>query len=132
MTTAHTSHSGPFPQSGRHAPWARYALLALIAVAGLFARAGGAVAQSPADWLTGLQQQVAPGSPEKPKEPAADPGAVVQVPMTARLTADGEEIEEGLVWRVYGTLRRAKTEGRCSLPSNWRARHSNCTRATMS
>jgi hypothetical protein len=86
MITAHTSSFGR-----RH--WAISILVALMAVAGLFARA---------DWLTGLQQQVAPGSPEKPKEEAGDPGAVVQVPMTARLTADGEEIEEGLVWRVFG------------------------------
>jgi hypothetical protein len=49
--------------------------------------------------LTGLQQQVAPGTAEKP---AVDPGAAIQVPMTARLTADGEEIEEGLIWRVFG------------------------------
>ena len=95
MTTARASSSGR--------PWAStFILVALMAVAGLFARSEDAAAQSPADWLTGLQQQVAPGTPEKHKEPAADPGAVVLVPMTARLTADGEEIEEGLVWRVFG------------------------------
>jgi hypothetical protein len=76
--------------------------LALAALAGMIAHSGSALAQSPADWLTGLQQQVAPGAPEKPKEEAGDPTAIVQVPMTARLTADGEEIEEGLVWRVFG------------------------------
>lgn len=90
MITAHT------PVFRRRALWPVFALAALMAFSGT------AVAQSPADWLTGLQQQVAPGSPEKPKEEAGDPGAVVQVPMTARLTADGEEIEEGLVWRVFG------------------------------
>ena len=79
MLQAHTSHLsshlGRPAQYGQRTSWATYALAALIAIAGLCARADGVLAQSPADWLTGLQQQVAPGSPEKPKEPAADPGA---------------------------------------------------------
>lgn len=74
------------------------ALLALAALLGALPIA--AHAQSPADWLTGLQ--------DKPAAPAdATPGAetsneVVTIRMQARLTADGEEIEEGLVWRVFG------------------------------
>ena len=57
---------------------------------------GEARAQSPADWLTGLQGQ-------RPAE-AADSDQSVEtatVRMVARLTADGEEIADGLVWRVF-------------------------------
>lgn len=55
------------------------------------------LAQSGSDWLTGLQQQV---FPEKQKDGALAP--IVSVPMTARLTADGDVIEDGVVWRVFG------------------------------
>jgi hypothetical protein len=74
-------------------------LLALAAV-GL---AQGARAQSPADWLTGTPGQAAPQQPEAAPKHADDEQGVetAQVRMVARLTADGEEIEDGLVWRVY-------------------------------
>lgn len=72
--------------------------LAIVMASALFS-VEGARAQSATDWLTGLQQQVAPPSDAK-KE--TEPGAIVLVPMTARLTADGDVIDEGLVWRVYG------------------------------
>lgn len=72
------------------------ALLAL-AVFGL----SDARAQSPADWLTGMQG----GQTTAPSEGAAslDDQAVetAQVRMVARLTSDGQEIDEGLVWRVF-------------------------------
>ncbi len=60
-------------------------------------------AQSPADWLTGLQGQPTPppGTTPAPNEAAPQSEEVVPVRMVARLTADGEEIEEGLVWRVF-------------------------------
>jgi len=74
-------------------------LLAFAAVSGPVAH-DGAWAQSATDWLTGLQQHVTPSAPGKPD--AGDPGEIVLVPMTARLTADGDVIEEGLVWRVFG------------------------------
>lgn len=67
-----------------------------LAVAGLVSCAlgDGARAQSPADWLTGLQGSGSAREDETPIETS-------QVRMLARLTADGEEIEDGLVWRVY-------------------------------
>jgi hypothetical protein len=67
-------------------------LVALAAVA----VAHPAVAQSPADWLTGSPQQ--PGNAQHDDDEAVE---TAHVRMVARLTADGEEIEDGLVWRVY-------------------------------
>lgn len=62
----------------------------------------GALAQSPADWLTGLQGQSAPQPDASHPAPNAEQSSeVVPVRMVARLTADGEEIGEGLVWRVF-------------------------------
>lgn len=88
-------------------------LVALALLVGLAADA--ARAQSPADWLTGL-----PGT--RPAESADERASVAttQVRMVARLTADGEEIEDGLVWRVFWhppgerrpTLIATKTEAR--------------------
>ncbi len=79
--------------------WGRIGpLLIALAIAGLV---GPAMAQSPADWLTGLQGQ---GAPQQPGAPQSDDEQAVEtshVRMVARLTADGEEIEDGLVWRVY-------------------------------
>lgn len=85
------------------------AALAMLALAwgGLWPSA--AQAQSPADWLTGLQEHVAPpgqGAPApQPGRESSGPEQseeTAYVRMVARLTADGEEIEEGLTWRVYG------------------------------
>ncbi len=53
--------------------------------------------------------------------------------MTARLTADGEEIEEGLVWRVFG--RSPSGENGTALlftQQHARDRCSSCTSAIMS
>jgi hypothetical protein len=69
-------------------------LLAVLAPA-------SAYAQSPADWLTGMQKQQGEDD---------DEAKVMQVSMIARLTADGEVIEDGLVWRVFGHA--AGAEGR--------------------
>lgn len=76
------------------------ALLALGAVGSV----SDARAQSAADWLSnmpGLQGQSRPQS-DAPGA-AADDEAIetAQVRMVARLTSDGQEIEEGLVWRVF-------------------------------
>lgn len=77
-------------------------VVALMIAAISLVPSDGARAQSAADWLTGFQQPaVAP--PAANKDATADPSAVVVVPMTARLTADGEVIDEGLVWRVFGS-----------------------------
>lgn len=81
----HLSELSPFPRALRRAGLVLAGLLAAFAC-------GAAHAQSPADWLTGLQGQ-------SKNEAEAQP---VQVRMVARLTADGEEIEDGLVWRVFG------------------------------
>jgi hypothetical protein len=82
----------------RKGPWLGAALLALAA---LGVSIGDARAQSPADWLTGMQG----GQTTAPSEGAAnaDDEAVetAQVRMVARLTSDGQEIDEGLVWRVF-------------------------------
>ncbi|WP_334147769.1 hypothetical protein [Hyphomicrobium sp.] len=86
-------------QSDRRRPKRIGALLLALAV---LAPAGLARAQSPADWLMGTERTPAPQSKETQKE-ANDEQAVetAEVRMVARLTADGEEIEDGLVWRVY-------------------------------
>ncbi len=76
----------------------------LIALAALgVALAGAAEAQSAADWLTGAPAQTPAQQPETPRGEADSeaPVETAQVRMVARLTADGEEIEEGLVWRVF-------------------------------
>lgn len=74
---------------------------ALLALAAFGVPIGDARAQSPADWLTGMQG----GQTAAPSEGAAnaDDEAVetAQVRMVARLTSDGQEIDEGLVWRVF-------------------------------
>lgn len=71
-------------------------LLALAVLGGAFA--DSARAQSPADWLTGLQGQ----KPDRPEAADSDqPVETATVRMVARLTADGEEIADGLVWRVF-------------------------------
>lgn len=71
------------------------AALALAALGLGMLLPGAAQAQSPADWLTGLQ-----GAP-KAETRGPESEEVVPVRMVARLTADGEEIEEGLTWRVF-------------------------------
>jgi hypothetical protein len=89
------------------------ALLGLGALAGAFFSVG-ARAQSPADWLTGTQDQGAPNTPAPTEGAVGEQGSdAVNVRMQARLTADGEEIEEGLVWRVYE--HGAGTEGKHGL-----------------
>ncbi|WP_072392157.1 hypothetical protein [Hyphomicrobium sp. CS1GBMeth3] len=65
---------------------------ALAVLVGTFAEV--AHAQSAADWLTG-----GPADSKKSDEKAV--AETAQVHMVARLTADGEEIEENLVWRVF-------------------------------
>jgi hypothetical protein len=74
------------------------ALLALVVVG---VSIGHARAQSPADWLTGMQG----GQTTTPADSAANPDdqavETAQVRMVARLTSDGQEIDEGLVWRVF-------------------------------
>ena len=85
MTKAETSKARRW---GRIGPL----LVALAAVA--FAHQ--AVAQSPSDSLTGSPQQ--PDTAQHEQDEAVE---TAHVRMVARLTADGEEIEDGLVWRVY-------------------------------
>lgn len=89
------------------------ALFSVLLAAGFVLDGSGfaARAQSPADWLTGLPGQATPKAPDN--APAAETGEAVNVHMQARLTADGEEIEEGLVWRVYGHTHGA--EGKSTL-----------------
>ncbi len=72
-----------------------------LAMAAAVSLADAAYAQSPADWLTGMQGQTAPGQAEAAREHDDQVVETAQVRMVARLTADGEEIEDGLVWRVY-------------------------------
>lgn len=84
MTQVHAPELWSLPRAARRA-----ALVVAGVLAAMFC--GSAHAQSPADWLTGMQR------PSK-----EDDGKVVQVEMVARLTADGEEIGDGLVWRVFG------------------------------
>lgn len=76
------------------------ALLALAVLDGV--GAGGARAQSPTDWLTGLQGQNPAQAGASPSAPESEQAVeTAQVRMVARLTSDGQEIEEGLVWRVF-------------------------------
>lgn len=64
--------------------------------------AGGARAQSAADWLPGFQNQPAGQAEAAQPEPDSEQSVeTAQVRMVARLTSDGEEIEDGLVWRVF-------------------------------
>ena len=97
-----------------------FALLALAAAGGTVSTAAAQtfdVAQA-ADWQADIEvKKTAPGrKPEKPApakpagnttviERAGDAAASGQamVKLVALLTADGQEIDEGLVWRVYQT-----------------------------
>ncbi|WP_295559533.1 hypothetical protein [uncultured Hyphomicrobium sp.] len=75
-------------------------LLALAVLAGAWSH--DARAQSAADWLTGLQgQNPAQAGAAKGDAETDQPIETAQVRMVARLTSDGQEIEEGLVWRVF-------------------------------
>ncbi len=89
--------------------WTALVLLALVLCC--VRLSDSALAQSPADWLTGLQGQSTP-QPDatSPAQHSEQSDEVVSVRMVARLTADGEEIEQGLVWRVFG--HPAGAEGR--------------------
>lgn len=88
-------------------------MAALVLAVLLSALPGAVHAQSAADWLTGMQAPAAgaeagaaAAAPEQSEEP-------VPVRLVARLTADGEQIEDGLVWRVYG--HGPEAEGRSTL-----------------
>jgi hypothetical protein len=74
------------------------ALLALTAIGTLI---GDAWAQSPADWLTGMQGGQTTGQPEGAANVDDEAVETAQVRLVARLTSDGQEIDEGLVWRVF-------------------------------
>jgi hypothetical protein len=79
--------------------------LAVLALLGFAGAASEARAQSPADWLTGLQGAAPAPAQAPPAGPESEQSnEVVQVRMVARLTADGEEIEDGLVWRVFNDV----------------------------
>lgn len=102
--------------------WA-LAVLALLALAAAGVTVGTAAAQTfdvaqAADWQADIEvKKTAPGrKPEKPApakpagnttviERAGDAASSGQamVKLVALLTADGQEIDEGLVWRVYQT-----------------------------
>lgn len=71
-------------------------------------------AQSAADWLTGVLEQAVPdaNSTTAPAPGAYTPqenATPVPVRMMARLTADGEVIGQGLVWRVFGKTPESPT-----------------------
>lgn len=87
-------------ESPKPTGWSRRC--AALAVVLASALASSARAQSPADWLTGMQGQ-SQAHPEttQPAPESEQSVETAQVRMVARLTADGEEIEEGLVWRVF-------------------------------
>jgi len=86
----------------RRAPCVARALAAtLIVLSGAAHLTGEVHAQGPAEWLTGLQGQE-PAPAAAPETGAEQSTEVVSVRMAARLTTDGEEIDKGLVWRVYG------------------------------
>lgn len=100
MNTAYdmTTFASGARQLGAALPGRIGAALVVLAVLG----AGGAWAQSPTDWLTGLQGQnpAQAGAPQGAPE-SEQAVETAQVSMVARLTSDGQEIEEGLVWRVF-------------------------------
>jgi hypothetical protein len=93
----------------------------LLAPLAAFALSLSAQAQDPSPWDTGLRSTFpAPSlteepAPQPPQEEAAPPGNITVVPrtnpedasgttpvnLTALLTADGQRIDQGLVWRIY-------------------------------
>lgn len=101
--------------------WASLGLLALVVGAGPNpARAQDGAA---ADWAAGVNAP-APGEPNpnltivprSPAAPAESPdaqGGHVDVQLSAFLTADGQRIDRGLVWRVYADT--ALPEGKAKL-----------------
>jgi hypothetical protein len=80
-------------------------LCALFASLLIFAAGGPAIAQDPSpDWQIGVQPPadrttVIPRSAADPQ--AADPGSASEIKLVAQLTADGQHIDQGLVWRVF-------------------------------
>ena len=93
----------------------RLAIAAGIAILAMAPVSASAVAQSAADWLTGVLDPAAPDAnantsvvPRGTLGPQDD-ATPVPVRMTARLTADGETIDQGLVWRVFGKTPESET-----------------------
>lgn len=76
----------------------RCAALALIAPS-LFS--APVKAQSATDWFTGVLEQTEPGAPGGPEAPPESREPVL-VRAHARLTADGDVIDQVMVWRVFG------------------------------
>lgn len=74
---------------------------ALLALAAFGVSIDDARAQSPADWLTGMQGGQTTAQPEGAANGDEQSIETAQVRMVARLTSDGQEIDEGLVWRVF-------------------------------
>lgn len=71
-----------------------------------------ALGQSAADWLTGVLEQAVPdANSAAPREALTPQESATPVPvrLMARLTADGEPIREGLVWRVFGKTPESPT-----------------------
>lgn len=108
--------SNPNAQMSRHASLTLSALIGLAVLMILVLFAGRAGAQTPTgDWQAGVAPSpgaevpgssnttVIPRTGADPKDPA-QPGAAgppVPVRLVALLTADGQKIDQGLVWRIY-------------------------------
>lgn len=85
----------------------RLALAATVAWLAAGALPSTAAAQSAADWFTGVLEQAAPGSTgttdgSRDLQAPQDNADPVLVRMRARLTSDGEVIDQTMVWRVFG------------------------------
>lgn len=86
----------------------RRAIMALssLALAVLWAAATTPLGaqQAPSGWQTGIQVQP-PAAPPQSATPDAPPDATAAVPgqirLEALLTADGQRIDQGLVWRIF-------------------------------
>lgn len=81
----------------------RFAALASVA---LMMACAGAHAQTADPWGAGVEQQ-APASPQGgnttviERAPSATPAGETGVKLVALLTADGQQIDQGIVWRIY-------------------------------
>lgn len=103
----------PLPDTPKSMRW-----LAALVICVAAALPAPARAQSATDWLTGVLEQAVPHpAPDANSTPAAPPAGYapqesatpVPVRMMARLTADGEVIGQGLVWRVFGKTPESPT-----------------------
>ncbi len=89
-------------------------LSVLMGVAWLSAAQPAVAQQPPANWQTGITAVPRVGG----AEPAPAPAVLASVRLEALLTADGQRLDAGLIWRVFGA--KPEADGKPKLIATYR------------